>query len=118
MDNSKRQKIKSVLGWFFLFVIFTFIPFYFTLSLSGGIIFYLYLATIDYNDRAIYSIVILCLCLPFVVAFIGQKIGLYILSRFYTRAEMYKLLSGILRSKPPRPRRDKSVNQQLDRLYR
>lgn len=118
MDNSKRPKIKLVLGWFFLLVVFTFIPFYFTLSLSGGIIFYLYLATINYNDKAIYSVVILCLCLPFVMAFIGQKIGLYILSRFYIKTEMYKLLSGILRSKPPRPRRDKSVNQQLNRLYK
>jgi hypothetical protein len=27
-------------------------------------------------------------------------------------------LSGILRSKPPRPRRDKSVNQHLNRLYK
>lgn len=118
MDNPKRQKIRLMLGWFFVFVIFTGLPFYFTLSLSAAVIFYLYLATINYIDKAIYLAVAFFLWLPFIMAFMGQAVGVFIVSRFYTREEMYKILTGIFRRRPVHQRRELSVNRRLERLYK
>jgi hypothetical protein len=67
--------------------------------------------------------IILVLAIPWIalsvaLIFLGRKIGPIVISRFYTREEMYEILAGPLSPRPLQPRRENSINRQLEYLYK
>ena len=117
MHNSKHQKGKLMWGSFLLCQ-FIGIPLI-VLQLIGLEALVKFMPEIAQNKEWILLVIVIpWLVLTRTTIVLGRKMGPLVMRRFYTREEMYEILAGPLGPRPLTPRREISINRQLEYLYK
>ena len=118
MSNRKDQKWRLMGGSLILTQVFVCIPLVVFQFIGLTILGNLLSRFANYGEWIILVLAIPWIALSMALIFLGRKIGPIVISRFYTREEMYEILAGALAPRPLSPRREKSIQRELDYLYK
>lgn len=118
MNSPKDQKKRLMWGSFILANVFIGIPFVIVQIIGLDLLAKFMPRLANYGEWIVFVIVIPWIVLTNVLIRLGRKIGPIVMRRFYTRDEMYEILAGPLAPRPLKPRKETSLNHELEYLYK